>query len=130
MSEVDHLEPRPPSWPPLTTAPTHPEAAASSTVEAAWTALECVFDPELCLDVVSLGLVYDVREHHGNVIIEMTLTTPGCPVSESLPVEARQAVRAAVGSRVGVEVEVVWDPPWEPALMNDEAASALGFRLR
>jgi len=103
--------------------------APENPVALAWEALGCVYDPELCLDVVSLGLVYDVREEQGVVVVEMTLTTPGCPAAESLPDMAKLAVAQAVGPAVGVEVRVVWDPPWSPAMMNDEAAGALGFRL-
>jgi metal-sulfur cluster biosynthetic enzyme len=103
-------------------------AVAQNPVDSAWVALRCVYDPELCLDVVSLGLVYDIRQKDGAVVVEMTLTTPGCPVSESLPAQARQAVREAVDPSVVVEVAVVWDPPWSPAMMDDDAASALGFR--
>lgn len=97
-------------------------------VEAAWAALGDVYDPELGLDVVSLGLVYEVTAHDGRVYVEMTLTTPGCPVSESLPQQARDAVVDATGGMTAVEVQVVWDPPWDPQMMNYEAASALGFR--
>ena len=57
-------------------------------VSAAWNALAGVYDPELYLDVVSLGLVYGVRIDDGVLVVEMTMTTPGCPVSESLPEEA------------------------------------------
>ncbi|MGH9082710.1 MAG: metal-sulfur cluster assembly factor [Acidimicrobiales bacterium] len=99
-------------------------------VDAAWDALGCVYDPELCLDVASLGLVYDVREEGGTLVVEMTLTTPGCPASESLPEMARTAIRDAVAGVVDVDLKVVWDPPWNPAMMNDDAASALGFRSR
>lgn len=99
-------------------------------VDAAWDALRCVHDPELCLDVVSLGLVYDVRDEHGTVVVEMTLTTPGCPASESLPEMARTAIADAVGATVGVDLRVVWDPPWNPAMMHDGAAAALGVRSR
>lgn len=102
----------------------------TDAVGMAWSALGGVFDPELCLDVVSLGLVYDVRVEGGAVVVEMTLTTPGCPVSESLPEQARAAIIEATSGQVGVDVRVVWDPPWSPALMNDAAASALGFRTR
>ena len=105
-------------------------SGGADPVKAAWDALSGVYDPELCLDVVSLGLVYDVRDQYGTVVVEMTLTTPGCPVSESLPQEAREAVRQVVDPRVGVQVEVVWDPPWSPAMMHEDAASALGFRRR
>ena len=99
-------------------------------VAAAWNALAGVYDPELYLDLVSLGLVYRVREEDGTLIVEMTMTTPGCPVSESLPQEAEAAVRQAAGDSVPVEVRVVWEPPWNPAMMDEAAAAALGFRVR
>lgn len=98
-------------------------------VSAAWNALAGVYDPELYLDVVSLGLVYDVREEDGTLVVEMTMTTPGCPVSESLPEEARAAVREAAGDGVPVDVRVVWDPPWSPEMMDETAAAGLGFRI-
>ncbi|MGH9059277.1 MAG: metal-sulfur cluster assembly factor [Acidimicrobiales bacterium] len=102
----------------------------AADVERARDALREVYDPELCLDVVSLGLVYDVRAEGDRLVVEMTLTTPGCPVSESLPVEAREAVEAVLGSAGEVELQVVWDPPWTPERMSDEAAGALGFPRR
>lgn len=103
-------------------------AEEAAGYDAVWQALGAVFDPELCMDVVSLGLVYDVREEDGATVIEMTLTTPGCPVSESLPQMARKAVQEAL-PRSAIEVRVVWDPPWDPTMMKEEAARALGFRL-
>lgn len=104
--------------------------APGDPVAAAWDALGGVYDPELCLDVVSLGLVYDVREESGAVAVEMTLTTPGCPASESLPEMARAAVAEALGTAAEVYVELVWDPPWSPAMMDEDALTALGFRSR
>ncbi len=106
------------------------ELPAGSAVGAAWGALSGVFDPELCLDVVSLGLVYGVTDVEGTLVVEMTLTTPGCPAAESLPELARAAVADAVGSTVPVDVRIVWEPPWSPAMMDAEAAGALGFRVR
>ncbi|MGH9107103.1 MAG: metal-sulfur cluster assembly factor [Acidimicrobiales bacterium] len=103
---------------------------ASDALEAAWSALGGVYDPELYLDVVSLGLVYDVRAEDGTVVVEMTMTTPGCPASESLPEMAREAILDATGAAVAVDVRVVWDPPWSPAMMDGAAAAALGFRAR
>ena len=100
-----------------------------SPVSAAWNALAGVYDPELYLEVVSLGLVYDVRVDDGVLVVEMTMTTPGCPVSESLPEEARTAVRQAAGDSLPVDVRVVWDPPWDPSMKDEGAASALGFRV-
>lgn len=121
--------PPPPSGP-LAIGTTRVRGHSDDVADAAWDALRTVCDPELCLDVVSLGLVYRVRHEAGTVVVEMTLTTPGCPVSESLPEEARVAVQEAVGLAAAVEVQVVWDPPWSPAMMDDEAASLLGFRRR
>jgi metal-sulfur cluster biosynthetic enzyme len=96
-------------------------------------ALGHVYDPELALDVESLGLVYDVRvgdrDHHEVVEVDMTLTTPGCPVSEQLPVEAQDAVRAALPESE-VRLNVVWDPPWTPERLSDDALAQLGFRRR
>lgn len=99
---------------------------------AAREALRGVYDPELALDIVSLGLVYDLRADGDRIIVEMTLTTPGCPVSESLPDEAAAAVAAALGpgGAARVEVQLVWDPPWTPELLSDDAAIRLGFRRR
>lgn len=92
-------------------------------------ALGRVWDPELGLDVVSLGLVYDVRvdDTTGTVDVDMTLTTPGCPVSESLPQEAEAAVRAAVPG-TDVRIHVVWEPPWTPERLSPMALEQLGFR--
>jgi metal-sulfur cluster biosynthetic enzyme len=86
-------------------------------------------DPELYLDVVSLGLVYDVRVDDGALVVEITMTTPGCPVSESLPEEAKAAVRQAARDSLPVDVRLVRDPPWNPSMMDGTAASALGFRV-
>ncbi|MHB1801160.1 MAG: metal-sulfur cluster assembly factor [Actinomycetes bacterium] len=104
--------------------------SASDLLDAAQDALRGVYDPELYLDVVSLGLVYDVRDENGAVVVEMTMTTPGCPASEVLPEMARAAIADAVGGSVEVDVRVVWDPPWSPAMIDEDAARSLGFRAR
>jgi len=106
------------------------ETPGEGAIEAAWNALRGVCDPELYLDVVSLGLVYAVRDEDGVIVVEMTLTTPGCPASESLQEMARAAIAKATGQLDAVEVRIVWDPPWSPALMDEAAAAALGFRGR
>jgi metal-sulfur cluster biosynthetic enzyme len=129
MNEVDMSHAGEPSRP-LLIGSTRTKITPDKTVDAAWDALGCVYDPELCLDLVSLGLVYDVRDEDGTVVVEMTLTTPGCPASESLPEMARAAIEEVVGSDAGVDIRVVWDPPWSPAMMNADAAGALGLRSR
>ena len=96
---------------------------------AAYAALADVIDPELGLDIVELGLVYDVRVTASTVTVDMTLTTPGCPVSELLPAEAREVLARALPGRA-VEVRVVWDPPWTPDHISDAGRAALGFAAR
>ena len=92
-------------------------------------ALGNVWDPELGLDIVSLGLVYDVRVDGDVIDIDMTLTTPGCPVSEQLPNEAAAAVGAALPG-TDVRLNVVWDPPWTPDMLSPMAEEQLGFSPR
>jgi metal-sulfur cluster biosynthetic enzyme len=104
--------------------------SADDAREAAWDALRSVYDPELYLDVVTLGLVYDVRAEGGTLVVEMTMTTPGCPASEVLPEMARAAIDEALSGTVPLDVRVVWDPPWSPAMIDRDAAAALGFRVQ
>lgn len=101
--------------------------AASPLIKVALEALRNVWDPELGIDVVSLGLIYDLRVDDTGLVVDMTLTTPGCPVSEQLPSEAAEALRRAL-PQYPVRVDIVWDPPWNPERMSDEALAALGFR--
>lgn len=98
-------------------------------VNAAWNALTYVNDSELALDVVSLGLVYDVRDEDGLIVVEMTLRAPGPLAAERLPEMARTAVAGAVGDTAPVEVRVVWDPPWSPAMIDSIAAQAAGLQV-
>lgn len=100
----------------------HDEARKAAVVEA----LRGVYDPELGLDIVTMGLVYDIRVLGTGVEVDMTLTTPGCPVSESLPVEAADAVQTAMPD-AEVDLRIVWDPPWTPERLSPEAMEALGF---
>lgn len=93
--------------------------------EAVLQALSTVWDPELGLDVVALGLVYDVRVHGEHVEVDMTLTTPGCPVSEQLPSEAAAAIQRALPG-VELHLQVVWDPPWTPERLSPMALRQLG----
>ncbi len=106
-----------------------PPSAADPGLDAVWQALRTVDDPELRLDVVSLGLVYDVRRSESGVVVEMTMTTPGCPAAEIIPEMAHDAVAAAVGDGP-VDVRVVWDPPWDPSMIDEAAFGARGYRRR
>lgn len=111
----------PPAW--------TPGPDLDSAIGTVWNALTSVRDPRLCLDIVSLGLVYDVRVDDGTLIVEMTTNTPGCPVSGTLPTDAKAAVRKATSDSVPVHVHVVCEPRWDPSMTNEAAASALGFRV-
>ncbi len=98
-------------------------------IEAIYTALRQVYDPELGLDIVSMGLIYRLEAEGDRIKIDMTLTTPGCPVSESLPQMARQAAADALGpgGDERIDFEIVWDPPWCPDLIDPETLATLGL---
>lgn len=89
-------------------------------------ALKQVYDPEIPVDVVNLGLVYDVRIEDGVVRITMTMTSPGCPVTDFIRAEVERIVGALLGVDA-VGVEFVWDPPWSPEMMSAEAKRTLGW---
>ena len=86
-----------------------------------------IYDPEIPVNIYALGLIYDVQvsENH-DVKIIMTLTSPNCPVAESLPAEVEQKVKSIKGINQ-VEVEMTFDPPWTKDLMSEEAKLELGF---
>ena len=90
-------------------------------------ALKEIYDPEIPVNIYDLGLIYgvDVTED-GDVAIVMTLTTPHCPVAESMPGEVELRASSVPGVR-DAEVTLVWDPPWDPAKMSDEARLELGM---
>ena len=89
--------------------------------------LKSIYDPEIPVDIYELGLIYDVDiSEDGDATIAMTLTTPHCPVAESLPNEVELRVLSVPGIRDAV-VNLVWDPPWDPSKMSDEARLELGM---
>jgi len=89
--------------------------------------LKTVYDPEIPVDIYELGLVYDVNvEESGAVAIRMTLTSPMCPVAESLPPEVEEKVRGVPGV-TDVKIDLVWEPPWTPSLMSEAARLELGM---
>jgi len=89
-------------------------------------ALRTVYDPEIPVNIFELGLVYKIDvDDHNAVHIEMTLTSPMCPVAETLPEEVKAKVEA-IGGVSGATVDVVWDPPWNPGMMTEEAQLELG----
>jgi len=89
-------------------------------------ALKKVLDPELNANIVDLGLIYDVREDLGEIEIEMTLTSPGCPLAGVIDQRIREVVEPIRGVKK-VVVEIVWDPPWSTEMMSDEIKAELGL---
>ena len=90
-------------------------------------ALKSVHDPEIPVNIFDLGLIYDIdRRADGDVYISMSLTAPGCPVAGEMPGQVARAV-AALDDVGAVSVELVWDPPWSPERMSEDARLALEF---
>jgi metal-sulfur cluster biosynthetic enzyme len=89
-------------------------------------ALRQVEDPELGMDIVDLGLLYDVELENGNVKVIHSLTSMGCPVGPMIQEEIHTVASSLPGVE-NVEVELVWDPPWSPEKMSDDAKFILGF---
>ena len=109
---------------PVETAGGQPGGAVYDAIIAA---LKEIFDPEIPVNIYDLGLIYGVEvSEYGHAAVTMTLTTPHCPVAESMPMEVELRVGAVPG--VGaVDVNLVWDPPWDPMKMSDEARLELGM---
>jgi len=103
-----------------------PDEPGGSVYENVISALKEIYDPEIPVNIYDLGLIYGVEVDEGHVTVSMTLTTPNCPVAETMPMEVEMRVGAVPG--VGVaEVNLVWDPAWDPGKMTDEAKLELGM---
>jgi metal-sulfur cluster biosynthetic enzyme len=90
-------------------------------------ALRRVIDPEVGVNIVDLGLVYAIETTERGVRVQLTMTSPACPLGEGIVAEAESALRACVPRETPVEVILVWDPPWTPERMSDAARSILGW---
>ncbi|WP_435921126.1 metal-sulfur cluster assembly factor [Paenibacillus sp. DYY-L-2] len=88
--------------------------------------LKEVYDPELGVNIVDLGLVFDIRDQGNSVFVQMTLTTPGCPMHDTIVGGVRRVLEEQLGINE-VEVELVWEPRWSPHMMSEEAKRELGF---
>lgn len=92
----------------------------------AWEHLGSLYDPELGINLVDLGLIYRLDVKEGEVSVEMTLTTPGCPMSDSMPDAVERSLRLIPGVR-SVAVGLVWAPPWEPEMMTERGKQEFGW---
>jgi FeS assembly SUF system protein len=102
---------------------TDPSDLENGIVEA----VKTVFDPEIPVNIYELGLIYDIDIQEGGAVhVKMTLTSPGCPVAGSLPIEVKEKVEGVPGV-ASAEVELVWDPTWNPSMMSEAARLTLGM---
>ncbi|GEQ98729.1 hypothetical protein JCM17844_23660 [Iodidimonas gelatinilytica] len=110
-----------------TTTDSVPAASEGDLKTRVIEALRQIYDPEIPVNIYELGLIYGVEvDATNNVDIQMTLTTPHCPVAESMPMEVDSRVRSVEGVN-DVDVDLVWDPPWDMSRMSDEARLELGL---
>ena len=100
------------------------DPASSEILEA----LRGVVDPEMGINIVDLGLVYDTGAQDGDVHVTMTMTTAACPLGESLADEAAAVIRQRVRGVKSVSVQLVWDPTWQPSMMSASAREQLGWK--
>lgn len=106
-----------------TPTPTPSERIRAGVVDV----LKTVYDPEIPVDIWELGLIYDLDvDPSGAVAIRMTLTSPMCPVAETLPPEVEAKARSVAGVS-DVKLDLVWDPPWSPSMMSEAARLELNF---
>jgi len=100
---------------------------AGPTEDAIRDALRYVVDPEVGLNVVDLGLVYGIEVSAQRIDVRMTMTTPTCPLGDTIVESARAAIRAAAPKVPDIEIELVWDPPWNPGMMSEIAREHFGW---
>ena len=90
------------------------------------TEIKKIYDPEIPVNIYELGLIYEVIVKEKNVSVKMTLTTPNCPVAESLPKEVKDSIMNVEGVEK-VELDLVWDPPWDKSMMSEAAKLELNI---
>jgi len=96
------------------------------TEEKVYETLSDIYDPEIPVDIVNLGLVYGVEIQNDVVNVNMTMTSPGCPAATQIVTEAKLLLED-LPEVSGANIEIVWDPPWEPSMMSDDAKESLGI---
>tara|TARA_B100000029_G_scaffold191143_1_gene189008 strand:+ start:481 stop:777 length:297 start_codon:yes stop_codon:yes gene_type:complete len=85
-----------------------------------------IYDPEIPVNIYELGLIYDISVEKKNVIVKMTLTSPNCPVAESLPTEVKDSIMD-IKEVDNVKLDLVWDPPWDKSMMSEAAKLELNI---
>ena len=103
-----------------------PGEPGGAVYDAIIDALKDIYDPEIPVNIVDLGLVYDVEVNNDNVAVKMTLTAPGCGMGTMIAADAKEKILALEGVN-DATVDLVWDPPWDPSRISDEAKQRLGI---
>jgi FeS assembly SUF system protein len=123
---VNEITPTQTAWTPDGEVPAG-NASGLPTEDALIEAIATVYDPEIPVNIYELGLIYTVEIADGGAVkVEMTLTAPACPSAQELPEQVQQAVLAVSGV-TSCDVETVWDPPWDPSRMTEEARLQLNM---
>ncbi len=104
------------------------QATKQHIQDAVFQALQRVIDPEVGVNVVDLGLIYEVTVQDQRVDIAMTMTTPACPMSNHLVNEAYETVGAILDAAFALDIKLVWEPHWNPDMMSDKAKEILGWK--
>ena len=111
---------------PAATAAAMPPADGTISEDMVWEQLREVYDPEIPVNVVDLGLIYDMRVDGRRVAVQMTLTAQGCGMGPSIAMDARRRIESIPGVEEA-DVQVVWDPPWSPHMISPEGKARLGM---
>ncbi len=90
------------------------------------TEIKKIYDPEIPVNIYELGLIYDISINHNDVSVKMTLTTPNCPVAESLPKAVKESIMEIKGVNK-VDLDLVWEPPWDKSMMSEAAKLELNL---
>ncbi|PKO93273.1 MAG: hydroxylase [Betaproteobacteria bacterium HGW-Betaproteobacteria-10] len=104
-----------------------PEIGTLPTPAQIRNALRVVVDPEVGVNIVELGLVYEVEVTPAEVKVLLTMTSPACPLSDLVIADAENALQEVLDPAIQVTIELIWSPPWEPAMMSDKARETLGW---
>ena len=111
--------------------PIHTNLASGTDPETVeknvWEVLRTIYDPEIPVNIVELGLVYRIELHAQSVEIDLTMTSPTCPMGEMIEDEARQAAAAVLPDGFAVDLRIVWSPPWGPERMSEKARKHFGW---
>ena len=101
----------------------------TNATDKLYEALRQVIDPEVGINIVDLGLVYGLERTDGAVKLDLTMTSPACPMGESIMAEAQFMLQEILSPDTRVDINLVWEPPWSPLRMSDQARSTLGWEM-